>query len=122
MKPVAFMLIAMFGAAPTISAADSYSNQPMLKPPPEALRDCIDGYVVIDFFLINGHPIDMRIIQSDPEGLYTTAFLDWWTKYDAWRREQGLSLSGKSDAKNRKKLAFKFEQCAPNKALHLPSG
>ena len=107
------MLLAVFLAAlPAQLLADSFTNAPTLKPPPEALRKCIDGEVLVKFRIVAGHPEDMEILSSEPDNLYTDAFIEWWSEFDEWRRAIGQQWGEDTEPGTFSEQRFKFLQCA----------
>jgi hypothetical protein len=79
--------------------------------PAAATRDCVDGSVVVEFRVVDGHPVDMRKVDSKPDGLYTDSFLQWWGEYDTWRRQVGMRWDDDTAEGDIKELSFNFRPC-----------
>ena len=91
--------------------ATSWANTPTLDFPETAIRNCIEGKVIVQFRVVDGHPVDISIVTSEPDGLYTDAFLDWWSRYDEWRRHVGMRWDEDTEEGEPKEIAFNFAPC-----------
>ena len=91
--------------------ATSWANTPTLSFPETAINECIKGKVIVQFRVVDGHPLDMSIVSSEPDGLYTDAFLDWWSQYDEWRRRVGMRWDEDTEEGDAKEIVFNFAPC-----------
>lgn len=105
------LVIAAVGALSFSAHATIWANQPRMEFPVAAIADCIDGKVVVQFHVVNGHPVDMQIVSSEPDGLYTSSFLSWWNEYDKWRRHVGMRWDDDTAESDVKEISFDFRPC-----------
>ena len=95
----------------SIATGMSYPNAPTLEFPDEAMQGCIVGRIKAQFRVVDGHPVGLKIVSSEPNGLYTDAFLKWWSAYADWLTRTGVRWGEDSPDGEPVTQEFTFEPC-----------
>ena len=111
LKASRLSLVCIVLAATNTAGATSYANEPRLNFPEVAIENCINGQVVAEFRVVNGHPVDMVIVSSEPDGLYTEAFMDYWSRASEWRKKIGQLWGEDTPDGQTTTRKFKFAPC-----------
>jgi hypothetical protein len=94
------------------AVGNSYGNAPSLKFPEIAKRECISGDIVVEFRVVGGHAVDMTILSSEPNSLYTNAFLEWWSEYNEWSKGIGMLWGDDTGEGELATQTFRYDPCA----------
>ena len=111
MKIKIILVAAVIGSLSFSAQATMWANKPSMDFPAAAIRDCIDGRLVVQFRIVDGHPLDMAIVSSEPDGVYTDSFLKWWSEYDKWRRQVGMRWGEDTAVGDIEEFTFTMRPC-----------
>ncbi|MEX2257951.1 MAG: hypothetical protein WD672_04505 [Woeseia sp.] len=105
-------VVAIFSILLSPVYADTFANAPTIDFPQKAIDECIVGEIVAEFRIVDGQAVDLKILESESNGLYEESFRKWWIEYSSWLKRIGRKWDSDTPKGKLKKQVFRFEPCA----------